>query len=206
MATSDYPRRGNAFSRACARGFLKLIGWKVVSPLPALPKAVIIGGPHTSNWDGIVTLAAMMQLGLDAHVMIKDSAFKGPLGSLLRWMGALPIDRNKAGGVVEQTVAQFNGAEQLFMIVAPEGTRGGATQWKTGFHRIAHQAGVPIIVATADYRKKEIGFPLVVEPGDDLDADLATIFSTYASVHPRHPGKLSAPLKALRAKDQTKQG
>ena len=88
------------------------------------------------------------------------------------------------------------------MVVAPEGTRGGATQWKTGFHRIAHQAGVPIIVATADYRKKEIDFPLVVEAGDDLDADLATIFSTYALVHPRHPDKLSAPLKALREKQR----
>ena len=92
----------------------------------------------------------MMELGLDAHIMIKDSAFKGPLGSLLRWMGALPIDRSKAGSVVEQTVAQFNDHEKMVMVVAPEGTRSGASQWKTGFYRIAEQAGVPIIVATAD--------------------------------------------------------
>ncbi|KGD65358.1 1-acyl-sn-glycerol-3-phosphate acyltransferase [Alcanivorax nanhaiticus] len=200
MTSDSYPRRGNGFSRSLASGFLKLIGWKVVSPLPEVPKAVIIGGPHTSNWDGIVTLAAMMQLGLDAHVMIKDSAFKGPLGSLLRWMGAMPIDRAKSGGVVEQTVAQFNEHQQLFMIVAPEGTRSGASQWKTGFYRIAEQAGVPIIVASADYRKKEIDFPLVVQPSGDLDTDLATILQCYASVHPRHPEKLSAPIKALRDK------
>lgn len=200
MSKASYPRRGTGFSRALARGFLKTIGWKVVSPLPEVPKAVIIGGPHTSNWDGIVTLAAMMELGLDAHVMIKDSAFKGPLGSLLRWMGALPIDRSKAGGVVEQTVAQFNEREKLFMIVAPEGTRSGASQWKTGFYRIAEKAGVPIIVASADYKKKEIDFPLVVPASGDLEEDLATILDCYAHVHPRHPEKLSAPIKALREK------
>ena len=178
---SDYPRRGNAFSRWLAGGFLRLAGWRVTNPMPAVPKAVIIGGPHTSNWDGIYTLAAMMQLGLDAHVMIKDSAFKGPFGAMLRWMGALPIARHKAGGVVEQTVAQFNSRDKLVMVVAPEGTR-----------------GVPIVLATADYRKKEITFARVIEPCGDMEKDLAEIFECYASIHPRHPDKLSAPLKALR--------
>jgi len=163
-------------------------------------KAVIIGGPHTSNWDGIYTLAAMMQLGLDAHVMIKDSAFKGPFGAMLRWMGALPIARHKAGGVVEQTVAQFNSRDKLVMVVAPEGTRGGATQWKTGFYRIAEQAGVPIVLATADYQKKEITFARVIEPCGDVEKDLEHIFQCYAQVEPRHPEKLSAPLKAIRDK------
>ena len=195
---SDYPRRGNAFSRALGRCFLRLLGWRLVDPFPQVPKSVVIGGPHTSNWDGIVTLAAMMQMGLDAHVMMKDSAFKGPLGGMLRWMGALPIDRSKAGGVVEQTVGQFNSHDRLVMVVAPEGTRGGAAQWKTGFYRIAEQAGVPIVLATADYAKKEIAFPMVLETTGDLEGDLEQIFQCYAQVEPRHPEKLSAPLKAIR--------
>jgi 1-acyl-sn-glycerol-3-phosphate acyltransferase len=195
---SDYPRRGNAFSRSLASGFLRLAGWRVTNTMPAVPKAVIIGGPHTSNWDGIYTLAAMMQLGLDAHVMIKDSAFKGPFGAMLRWMGALPIARHKAGGVVEQTVEQFTRRDKLVMVVAPEGTRGGAAQWKTGFYRIAQKAGVPIVVATADYAKKEITFARVIEPCGDVEKDLAEIFECYAAIHPRHTDKLSAPLKAIR--------
>ena len=169
---SVFPQRGNAFSRALGRGFLRLLGWRLTDPFPQVPKAVVIGGPHTSNWDGIVTLAAMMQMGLDAHVMMKDSAFKGPMGGLLRWMGALPIDRSKAGGVVEQTVGQFQSRDRLVMVVAPEGTRGGAAQWKTGFYRIAEQAGVPIVLATADYAKKEIAFPKVMDTTGDLEADL----------------------------------
>ncbi len=195
---SDYPRRGNAFSRSLARGFLRLAGWRVTNPMPAVPKAVIIGGPHTPNWEGIYTLAAMMQRGLDAHVMIKDSALKGPFVAMLRSVGALHDSRHTAGGVCQQPVEQFNSRDKLVMVVAPEGTRGGATQWKTGFYRIAQKAGVPIVVATADYRKKEITFARVIEPCGDVEKDLAEIFECYAAIHPRHPDKLSAPLKAIR--------
>lgn len=194
----QYPRRGNGFSRALGKRFLQLFGWRLANAFPDVPKAVVIGGPHTSNWDGIFTCAAMVQIGLDAHVMIKDSAFQGPLGGLLRWMGAVPIDRRKAGGVVEQSVEAFAGRERYVLIVAPEGTRSGAEQWKTGFYHIALRAGVPIVVATADYRKKEITFAAVFTPTGKVDEDVRAIQTYYADVHPRHPDKLSAPLKALR--------
>ena len=69
---------------------------------------------------------------------------------------------------------------------------------RDSFYRIAEQAGVPIVLATADYQKKEITFARVIEPCGDVEKDLAEIFECYASIHPRHPDKLSAPLKALR--------
>lgn len=194
----QYPQRGNGFSRALGKGFLQLFGWRLANAFPDVPKAVVIGGPHTSNWDGIFTCAAMLQIGLDAHLMMKDSAFNGPHGGFLRWLGAVPVDRSKAGGVVEQSVEQFSGRDRYALIVAPEGTRSGAEQWKTGFYHIAHRAGVPIVIATADYRKKEIAFPAVFSPTGDVDADIRAIQAHYARVHPRHPDKLSAPLKALR--------
>ena len=97
------------------------------------------------------------------------------------------------------SVEQFSGRDRYALIVAPEGTRSGAEQWKTGFYHIAHRAGVPIVIATADYRKKEIAFPAVFSPTGDVEADLPVIQAHYARVHPRHPDKLSAPLKALRS-------
>lgn len=201
---TELPRRGNALSRFLAGMLLKAFGWRVAGPPPDVPKAVIIGGPHTSNWDGVFTLAAMVLLHLDARVMIKDSAFRGPLGWLLRWLGAMPIDRNSAKDVVQQTVDQFVGNDRMVIIVAPEGTRDGASQWKSGFWRIAKAAGVPIIVATADYRKKEIAFPALVMPGDDMAADMATILECYRGVEPRHPARLSAPLAAMRREQEGK--
>ena len=198
LPDSQLPRRGNAFTSLLGRLILSLFGWKVTGPLPDVPKAVLIGGPHTSNWDGVVTLAAMVMLRLDGRVMIKDSAFVGPLGSLLRWLGAMPIDRNSARDVVQQTVDRLNAHERMMIIVAPEGTRDGASQWKSGFWRIASRAGVPIIVATADHRKKEISFPGLVMPSDDMDADIAQVLEFYRGVEPRHPERLSAPLAAMR--------
>lgn len=195
---AGFPQRGNAFSRGFGRAFLAAFGWRLVDDFPDVPKAVVIGGPHTSNWDGIFTFAAMMQIGLDAHLMIKASAVQGVHGPVLRWMGALPIDRSKAGDVVEQSVEQFRAHEKFAIVVAPEGTRRGAEQWKSGFYRIAHAAGVPIVLATANYEKKEIAFPAVFHPTGDVQGDIRQIQTYYAVVPPRHPERLSAPLKALR--------
>ena len=39
---------------------------------------------------------------------------------------------------------------------------------------------------------------LVLETTGDLEGDLEQIFQCYAQVEPRHPEKLSAPLKAIR--------
>ena len=50
-------RRGNFFSRAVARGCLRLMGWRLDGAVPNLPKMILIGGPHTSNMDGVVAIA-----------------------------------------------------------------------------------------------------------------------------------------------------
>ena len=117
---------------------------------------------------------------------------------LLRALGAMPIDRNSPKDLVQQSIDQFVNNEKMVIIVAPEGTRDGASQWKSGFWRIAKGAGVPVIIATADYRKKEIAFPGMVMPGDDMAADMVSILECYRGVEPRHPQRLSAPLAAMR--------
>ncbi|WLD56752.1 lysophospholipid acyltransferase family protein [Salinispirillum sp. LH 10-3-1] len=204
LPESQLPRRGNAFSSLLGRLILSLFGWKVTGQLPNVSKAILIGGPHTSNWDGVVTLSAMAMLRLDARVMVKDSAFVGPLGLLLRWLGAMPIDRNSARDVVQQTVDQLNAHAQFMVIVSPEGTRDGASQWKSGFWRIASAAGVPIVVATADYKKKEVSFPGLVMPSEDMDADMKQVLEFYRGVEPRHTERLSAPLAAMRNEPREK--
>jgi len=49
--------------------------WRVTGQIPDLPKMVWIGAPHTTNWDGVLGLATLLALGVDASTMIKDSAF-----------------------------------------------------------------------------------------------------------------------------------
>lgn len=178
------------------QGFLRMTGWKA-GPFPDIDRAVIAGGPHTSNWDGVIALVSRSALQKDVNIMIKHSLFKGPLGWLLRKLGAIPIERSRAGGVVTQTVAQFSKRDKLLIAVTPEGTRSNATEWKLGFYHIAKRANVPIILALADYEKKTFSFPVVVYPSDDMDADLQTIYQHFATVTPRHPDKLSLPVQAF---------
>lgn len=194
---------GQSLLRRIARGLLRLSGW-TVDPFPDIAKAIVVGGPHTSNWDGVVGIVGAIALNLHARFMIKNNLFKGPLGWLLHKLGAIPVDRSKAGGVVGQTVAELNLHERIIIVMTPEGTRSNADTWKTGFHHIARQAGVPVVLATADYVNKRVSFPLVLQPGEDLDADMQRFYEHFSDVTPRHPDKLSRPVKLLYEQKQAK--
>ncbi|HEX4872924.1 MAG TPA: lysophospholipid acyltransferase family protein [Nevskiaceae bacterium] len=189
------PRRGNTFSRGLGRLVLFLLGWKLAGEIPDQPRMVLIGAPHTSNMDGVIGLVTLTALGLRAGTMIKQSAFHGPLGWLLRWMGAIPVDRATARGVVEQTVDAFRATPALLLLVAPEGTRKSAGEWKRGFHHIARGAGVPILPAAADYQRRVITFGPLLWPQADVEADLAQLVRFYNEQgQGRHPERLSRPL------------
>lgn len=179
-----------------AAWLLRKAGWRI-TPFPDIAKAIVVGGPHTSNWDGVLGLTAGIALGLNARFMIKHSLFRGPFGTLLRRLGGIPVDRSKPGGVVRQAARQFVDHSRIIVVVTPEGTRSNAERWKTGFHHIARAAGVPIVLATADYARKELTYPLVLQPGEDLEADMQRMYQCFASVTPRHPDRLSMPVKRL---------
>ena len=176
---------------------LRLWGWRI-APFPDLDKAVAVGGPHTSNWDGFLGILGATALGLDTAFLIKASAFRWPLAPLLRRMGGIPIDRTRATGAVDQAVELFRKSNRLIMVVTPEGTRTNAPRWKTGFYHIARLARVPMVLAVPDYSRRELNFPLVIEPGDDMEADMRKMIECFADTTPRHPDKLSAPVKAAR--------
>jgi 1-acyl-sn-glycerol-3-phosphate acyltransferase len=56
------PRRGNAFSRGLGRLVLRGIGWRLEGAVPNVPRCVAIVAPHTSNWDFVVGLAALLEI------------------------------------------------------------------------------------------------------------------------------------------------
>jgi 1-acyl-sn-glycerol-3-phosphate acyltransferase len=193
---AQVPRRGSAFSRWLGRVFLRVLGWRVQGAIPDLPKMVLIGAPHTTNWDGVIALATLTALGLRSGTMIKDTAFKGAImGPLLRWFGAIPINRKSPKGVVEQSVDAFDAVPALLLLIAPEGTRKGAPEWKRGFWHIASGAGAPILPAAIDYRRKIVTFGPPVHPTGDFAVDMKTLLAIYAPHSaPRHPGRVSKPM------------
>lgn len=190
------PQRGNRFSRWLGRCVLRACGWSIVGNMPDQSRFVIIGAPHTSNLDGVFGLAAMLALGLRATIMIKDSAFWWPLGSLLRWFGAIAVDRSSPKGLVEQTIDAFERRPQMVLLVAPEGTRKAARSFRSGFHRIAVGAAVDIVPAAVNFKRRVFVVGPALTPGDDYQADLQQLLAFFGqNGHPCRSRNLSWPLR-----------
>ncbi|MCK6407001.1 MAG: 1-acyl-sn-glycerol-3-phosphate acyltransferase [Rhodocyclaceae bacterium] len=166
-------------SRLC-RFLLRLLGWQVVFVAPPSPKTVIIGYPHTSNWDFPVTMLWRFATGFPMQWVAKKEMFENPLGSLFQRWGGIPLDRSKPDGFIEQVCAEFARRESFHLAIAPEGTRKRTDHWKTGFHRIAVAAGVPLGLAFLDYGRKQLGIAEWIVLSGDREADLERIRAYYA--------------------------
>ncbi len=166
---------------------MKMAGWSFHGEVPNSPKAVWAVAPHSSNWDFIVGVVAMLALDLDARFLGKHTLFKGPLGILMRSLGGIPVNRSDPRGVVEQVGEMFRSTEQMILALAPEGTRSAVAGWKTGFHRIAVAAGVPIIAIAFDYPTGEIRFRAPLPATDDVEADVAELQQFCSAARGRRP-------------------
>jgi len=181
------PRRGTWISRACGRGVLALLGWRVTGAFPNEPKMVMIGAPHTTNWDFVVALAAAFSLRLGFSWVGKHLLFRPPVRWFFRWLGGIPVDRRASHGFVQQMVGEFERRSRFLLAIAPEGTRKAVDRWKTGFYHIAHGAGVPIVIVTFDNARKAIHIGPAMIPSGDLAVDMDRILALYAE-------RLGAPL------------
>lgn len=166
----------------------KIGPWKVVTPFPkGLKKAVIAAAPHTSNEDFPVGIGAWYTENKSASFIAKKELFDGPMGFIFRATGGIPIDRATTKNMVDQAADFFKEKDELFLVIAPEGTRAWRPRWKTGFYYIAKTAGVPIVLAYMDFAKHEVGLGELFYPTDDEAADFKYIEDFYAKVGAKIP-------------------
>lgn len=173
------PRQGNALTRAFGRAILRLGGWRVEGEFPDLARFVIIVAPHSSAWDAVWGVAAMLAMGVRITFMAKAEAFRGPLGWLLSRIGGVPVDRDKAHGAVEQAAARLRGEAATWFLLAPEGTRRRVERWRSGFWHIARSARVPVMLAAFHYPEKTMILGPMMTLGPDADADMARMREWY---------------------------
>ncbi len=177
--------------RLLSKYILKLWGWKLAGNFPAEKKFLIIAAPHTSNWDYVVGQLFYLSSGIDAKILIKKELFYFPLGCLLRALGGIPVDRQGKTDIVEDMIRQFEINDSFILTITPEGTRKKVSEWKTGFHRIAMGANVPVLPGFFDYKKKLVGTGSLFYLSGNLDADMLKIKRFYRNINPRYPEKFS---------------
>ena len=180
------------FVQWLGRSLLSFLGWKVLGEIGEEhinKNLVVIVAPHTSNWDGILGVAAIA--GLDARISFigKDTAFKYGLGAFLKYMGGIPIDRSNPGGVINDAIEKIKKMNGTLLGVAPEGTRSKVEAWKTGFLRIAEGIDAKIIPASIDFATKEILLGKVFVPSGDNKKDIRDLQDYYKVFTARHPEK-----------------
>ncbi len=182
LVGASVPRRGSAALRALGRAVLRLMSFRVEGEVPDLAKFVIAVAPHTSNWDFVVGAAAMFALDLRLTFIGKHTLFRWPLGTAMRWMGGIPVDRSSAHGVVGDAVRAFERVDTRVLAIAPEGTRKRVERFRSGFLHIARGARVPVLLATLDWGERCVRLGPLFTPGGDLEAELRRVEAFYAPV------------------------
>ena len=176
------------------RVFMALTGWNVSGELPTDKKFVLIGAPHTTNWDFFLGLATIFIFRLKARWLAKDTIFIWPLGVLLRALGGIAIDRQHPNGVVGQMVNALTESDQQVILLAPSGTRKKMPHWRSGFYHIALQANVPIVCGYVDFKDKEVHLGLSLLPTGDAKKDMDRIRDYYKGVHAKYP-EMETPVR-----------
>lgn len=178
----------STFLRLISNLILLMVGWRVDGLLPDIPKYILIGAPHTSNWDFVLFLGIIFHLKVNAKFMGKAELFRNPFGWFFYWCGGIPVDRKKSQGLVEQMVDACEKSEKFILTIAPEGTRHYVSEWKMGFYHIAKNAGIPLVMAVVDGGKKAVRVGQAFHLTENMDEDIKTIkgyFEGIVGVNPR---------------------
>ena len=176
------------FFRLLSALLMRLFGWRVEGTLPNIPKYIIIGAHHTSNWDFPLFLGVIFHLKANVRFMGKEELFRRPFGWFFYWCGGVPVYRKKSTGLVEQMVEACEKSDKFILTIAPEGTRYHVNEWKMGFYHIARNAGIPIVLAVVDGKKKTMHVGQIFYPTENMDADIKAIkgyFEGMVGINPR---------------------
>ncbi|MBS4751261.1 1-acyl-sn-glycerol-3-phosphate acyltransferase [Nocardioides sp. zg-ZUI104] len=177
--------------RAFARSVLRLTRWRLVGEVPRT--GILVGAPHTSNWDWVATLLIAWANGVSPQVLIKKSFFKPGIGWVLRRTGGIPLDRADPGATIRALLAQAEADESFLLVIAAEGTRSKGKYWKSGFYRIAQQTGLPVVLGFVDGPTRTLGMGPTLRPTGDVRADMDLVRAFYADKRGIRPEKRTEP-------------
>lgn len=171
---------------------LNRLGWQVVGEVPNVRQCVIIFAPHTSNWDFPIMYLTKLAKGVKVNFLGKHQLFRWPIGWFFRWLGGIPVVRHEQHNVVDASIQAFKDNPDLYLALAPEGTRSKTDYWRTGFYHIAVGAGVPLQLAFLDCRTRTLGLGPLLNLTGDIEKDFARLRAFYQDKQGYKPELASA--------------
>jgi 1-acyl-sn-glycerol-3-phosphate acyltransferase len=177
--------------RALARGTLRVTRWRLVGDVPR--SGILVGAPHTSQWDWVAMLLIAWANSARPQALIKHSYFKGPIGWVLRHTGGVPLDRDNPGAAIRALLEEAKGDEPFLLAIAAEGTRSKGEYWKPGFYRIAQQTGLPISLGFVDGPTRTLGIGPTFHPSGHVKKDMDFVRAFYADKQGIRPENRTEP-------------
>lgn len=184
--------------RTLARVLLRLSRWRTAGQVP--PRGILVGAPHTSNWDWVLTMLLAWDSQVQIRLLVKKEFFKGILGPILRSTGAVALDRSDPTATINTLLAEAEVEESFLLGLAAEGTRSKSDYWKSGFYRISQKTGIPITLAYIDSVSRTVGWGPTFELTGDVKADMDRVREFYADKRGIRPELTTEP--RLREEDK----
>ena len=175
-------------SQWIGRTVLKSMGWKVAGSIPNEKRILIVAAPHTSNWDFVIGMGALLGLNAKIRWIGKHTLFKPGISWFFRWLGGIPVNRKNPASFIEDVSNMIKKDRGLMIGVAPEGTRKKINRWKTGFLRIAKTTQSKILFISIDAPSKTIKIASnLFTPTEDKENDLEFVksyFRNFKGINP----------------------
>ena len=174
-------------SRWVGRTFFWLMGWRLVGEIPDVKRCILIGAPHTSNWDFVLAMASLLAINLKMRWLAKHTIFLPGISWFFEWLGGIPTNRNEPHKIVDRVTQIAESEGGVVIAITPEGTRKKVVKWKTGFLRLAHTLECPILMVGLSFSSRRVVLGELFYPTGDNDADLITIHRYYEQFDGKHP-------------------
>ena len=178
----------SSLSQWLGKTILNSLGWKVSGSIPNEERILIVAAPHTSNWDFVIGMGALLGLNAKIKWIGKHTLFKPGIKWFFSWLGGIPVNRNNPASFIEDVTNMIKRDNGLMIGVAPEGTRKKITRWKTGFLRIAKLTQSKILFIAIDEPSKTIRIEnSLFIPTEDRENDLTLVknyFKKFKGINP----------------------
>jgi 1-acyl-sn-glycerol-3-phosphate acyltransferase len=166
---------------------LNQLGWKITGEFPEIKKSVTIFAPHTAHIDAIYGKLGFTEMGVKFLFLSQKELFFFPMNLVMKKFGSIAVRGVKNKNAIFQVVDLLNDAEELHIVVSPEGWIKRVTKWNKGFYYMAVKAKVPIVVGYLDYGKKEMGVKGVIIDTSNFNDVIKQINAFYEGVTGKCP-------------------